>query len=758
MKAIKSLDVVNVLKYLLLLFTFLVFNNLEKEVMPYSVAVYVSALSFGANLLTTPLLFIASFLISGSVGLLGSISIPAIFFVIVITIYRKFNLKTRLELAIYTAVSLIGFILIGSTTTQVNLEKRLLVSIITVLLTFVCIVAGKVVSEKGLKFKLGHEEFLSLSLFVIAFGLGLCNLVSPLVWKALSALTVLWVCYTFNVGKSSLVACVLGVSLAVYFNDLNYLSVMLIWSLCAQALMPLSRHASAVCLVASDFLTQAVFSLYGTYSTAEFLAVLIGTLAFSLFPTKILKDIKEKLYLFREKQLARESINRNRIMLSNRLYELSGVFSEMASSFNLFKENAPDKEQIKSTFVQKIIAETCKNCDNYAKCKRVEKSLSVGFSKLIEIGFAKGKLSLIDMPKELSDYCLHPNSILFGLNKMLAEFRAYTIENMNVQSGRDLVAMEANGVAEILRSLALESGALLKYHSRLERVLCDALFKKGFLISELLIYGEENNLSVGLIICMNKFSISALERTINKTLKTNLAVCERADISQDKCYFSFKKSAEYDAVFGVSSAIKDGSEKCGDTHSVTRIDGDKFLVALSDGMGSGKRAESISSASLSLIESFYKAGLKSPLILNTVNKLLAINTEDSFTALDVSIVDLSNCSADFIKYGAPYGFIVGDNGIRMVESSSLPLGILDEIKPSVCHAELNCGDLLLLVTDGVTDAFSSSGDMIDFLRGLPAKNPQTLADSVIEKAQELSDGKRNDDMTALAVRIFKKVV
>ena len=173
--------------------------------------------------------------------------------------------------------------------------------------------------------------------------------------------------------------------------------------------------------------------------------------------------------------------------------------------------------------------------------------------------------------------------------------------------------------------------------------------------------------------------------------------------------------------------------------------------------GSGKYAENISSTALSLIESFYKAGLSSELILGTVNKLLSINTEDTFTALDVCVVDLNTCTADFIKYGCPYGFILGDKGIRIVEGSSLPLGIIDELKPAVCSATLNDGDVVLLVSDGVSDAFGSSGEIIDYLRTLPAKNPQTLADQLLSTAIIKNGNQKKDDMTALAVRIFKSV-
>ncbi len=61
------------------------------------------------------------------------------------------------------------------------------------------------------------------------------------------------------------------------------------------------------------------------------------------------------------------------------------------------------------------------------------------------------------------------------------------------------------------------------------------------------------------------------------------------------------------------------------------------------------------------------------------------------------------------------------------------------------------------MTDGIADAFGSSGDIIDFIRVVPALNPQSLADEVLKKAIELNGESRKDDMTVLAVRIFKTV-
>ena len=173
-------------------------------------------------------------------------------------------------------------------------------------------------------------------------------------------------------------------------------------------------------------------------------------------------------------------------------------------------------------------------------------------------------------------------------------------------------------------------------------------------------------------------------------------------------------------------------------------------------MGSGEYAESVSGATLALIESFYRAGMSGELILGTVNKVLSINTEDSFTALDIGVVDLTSLRADFIKFGAPYGFIITEDGIRIVEGNSLPLGILEDLKPEIHSTDLAPNNMLVFFSDGISDAYRSSSEMIDFLRTLPAKNPQNLADEILSHAIALENGAKKDDMTVLCVRVFAR--
>lgn len=753
----KSLDYISVIKYIFIFIFFLLFNNLERTILPYSASIFTAVLVCGGSMFLTPVLFILSFVIQGQFGLIPSCAIIAVVITTSIAFYRKFGVKPKYEILVFLGLSFLGFIFLGSTTNDIVMEKRVLTLILTVALCFFTTTATKAVTEKGLKFKLGFEEFASVALVVAITGIGVCNLSSPLVWKGISVFILLLVCYIYRTGIATIISSVLGLSLAVYYNDLNFVSSYLILAIAAESLCPLSRYSAAIAVVVADYLVQLLFGLYPAYAFGELIAVLSGACLFSIIPNAPLKNLKEKLYSFREKQLVRQAINRNRIMLAGKLYDLSAIFTEMASAFNAFNKKENSEESAKDS-IKKEVLSFCKSCDYYSRCKTKGSIVETGIAKALDIGFAKGKLSLIDLPKDVIDVCLKPQNTLYALNRLLANYRSYALEQSNMCVGRNLLASEATGIAEILRGLALESGSTLKFQSRLERSISSALFEKGIPVSELLIYGEDRLTTVSMVVVAPEFSVNNIERILSNCLGFPLSLCERADISEDKCYLSFQHSIEYDAVFGLARAVKDGSGKSGDTHAVTRISKNKFLVALSDGMGSGIEAEKISSATLSLIESFYKAGLSSPLILNTVNKLLAVNTEESFSALDLSVIDLDDCSADFIKYGAPYGFIIGENGVKIVEGSSLPLGIIEDLKPSVCHTNLCPGDMILLVTDGISDAFGTSSAVIDFLRSVPALNPQTLANQTLDYAVKLSGGNKNDDMTALAVRVYKRKV
>ena len=226
-------------------------------------------------------------------------------------------------------------------------------------------------------------------------------------------------------------------------------------------------------------------------------------------------------------------------------------------------------------------------------------------------------------------------------------------------------------------------------------------------------------------------------------------------LHENKYCCIFRRKPYFDAAFGIATTAKHGQNASGDTHSVIRIDERRFMVALSDGMGSGEYARRISESTISLLESFYRAKMPSDLVLSTINKLLTFHKEETFACVDIALVNLDNGDAHIVKIGSPCGFILSDNTIKVLEGSSLPLGILDSMRPDTASYTLSENDVLLFVSDGVTDAFGSIADIYDVLKSIPANNPQQLADGLLTQAIHAYGGLPKDDMTAIAVRLFR---
>ena len=193
----------------------------------------------------------------------------------------------------------------------------------------------------------------------------------------------------------------------------------------------------------------------------------------------------------------------------------------------------------------------------------------------------------------------------------------------------------------------------------------------------------------------------------------------------------------------------------GDSQSLVKIDDGKYLVSICDGMGSGAKAKSISNLTMSLIENFYRAGFDNDIILSSVNKLLSLTEEENFSTIDLCIIDGKKNIYDFIKLGATTGYLKRHKGIcEEIISSGLPVGMLEEISPHITKKLINPFDMLVFVSDGVSDRFENKCDLRMFIESADIINPQTLSDEILHKALSLNGNIAKDDMTVICVRVF----
>lgn len=208
------------------------------------------------------------------------------------------------------------------------------------------------------------------------------------------------------------------------------------------------------------------------------------------------------------------------------------------------------------------------------------------------------------------------------------------------------------------------------------------------------------------------------------------------------------------AVAGVAARKKDGQTVSGDTGAWFKLDDGSLYVLLCDGMGSGPEASEDSTLAVRLLEQFLRAGVAPETALRTLNSALALRGEEraGFTTIDLLRVDLFTGEAAVYKYGAAPTYVRKGETVSRITGSALPAGLSagEGGAPDVIALKLEAGDLVLLVSDGVT----GGGDDIWLRQALGAfrgDSPKDLACALIDAGDERDVGV--DDRTALVLCI-----
>ena len=184
-----------------------------------------------------------------------------------------------------------------------------------------------------------------------------------------------------------------------------------------------------------------------------------------------------------------------------------------------------------------------------------------------------------------------------------------------------------------------------------------------------------------------------------------------------------------------------------------------MMFSLCDGMGFGAEASRESRRIVELLETLLETGFAPRSAFKLVNTVLLLTGgEQHPAALDAGCIDLYTGALEIFKLGAPGAFVIGQEGIQVLEGRQVPAGALEQAEPVLLSRKLWDGDRLIMVTDGVLDALPGDdkeqvmGQFLDSLEEMP---PQDMAEHVLDFALSFVPGAR-DDMTVLAVQVWKK--
>ena len=183
----------------------------------------------------------------------------------------------------------------------------------------------------------------------------------------------------------------------------------------------------------------------------------------------------------------------------------------------------------------------------------------------------------------------------------------------------------------------------------------------------------------------------------------------------------------------------------------------KQALMISDGMGKGSRAAAESKLVVTTIARLLEAGFDVDIAMKTVNGILtAANRSDMFATVDLAIIDKENGRAQIFKMGAASTFVKHDGKVAILKRPALPAGIASGMNLEYIDVRLRRGDILVMVSDGITDCDRADPDCVwlrERLLSMGSRDPETVAELIVNKAAEKYGIRERDDLTVMVAAI-----
>lgn len=625
---------------------------------------------------------------------------------------------------------------------------------------YACINVLQVLFIRGMYYKFTLDESICAFMIAVVIAMGLAPVVAYEIELG-KIVAVFCVLFLLSIGKQSLaikVALAFGLGIALQTGQMYSLANLSLLTLCAGMFTMPNRVKSCVAVVLADLAMGLYFVAFDYATCLTALSSCVACVLFLTLPSHWIYTVSDRFYITENEISMRNVINITRKNIHKRMHYLSEIFDEMKQIHLAMCKSALTKSQVVAMLTNEIVQNMCGDCMDKNKCLRSFDGGKNCINNLIDIALKKGKITLLDLPSALTSRCNRVTNLVSKVNQIVSQYSQYSGMLNNVNNVKTLLAEQMGAVSKLLLDIGDEVDKNITYDTDMESKIMNKLLAENIVCSEVVLYKEKYDTIDAMLVVKGENSYSpVIPRVVSEVCKCGMRV-DNITPTENMDFMSVQltKANKYDIVFGMASKTKASSDVSGDCHSLLRLGNNKFLLALCDGMGSGQKAENMSALTLGLIENFYKAGFDNELILDSVNKLLAINEQESYSALDICVIDLENEIADFIKLGAPYGIIKHVDSVEKISGGALPIGILESVAPTVHKSVISTQDIIIMATDGITDSFENIDNFIDFVNGTQAINPQTLAQLIVDEATRRNANSAKDDMTVLVARTYLK--
>ena len=464
-----------------------------------------------------------------------------------------------------------------------------------------------------------------------------------------------------------------------------------------------------------------------------------------------------------------------------KLKNMSEAVEQMANSYtDTSKKQDEIKENNKQIFITELLNSTETLEDNilFDNISDVEGEIvNEIFEELLKKQFIKEN-DLIEIFEKNNNYIVgfddDERTVKEEVQRMTRAINsAYRISKMNfvwaekLKEEKEFVGSQLGGVSKAISSIAedLKKETITNEIFIKEKEEISILLKeKEILVQELAISKNENErIIVELYIekTNKKNTDDVILKILEKFLNEKLDITQREVNDTKKIEKIIYKSADkYSIEIGQAIAIKDGNKISGDSILHTKLQDGKYLLAISDGMGSGEDAKKSSQIVVNMLQKLLNTGFNKESSIDLINTNLLIVSQDVYATLDVAVVDLFKGNIEFIKAGSAPTYVKNNKKVQIIKSASLPTGIVKNISKNVIERKIEDEELIVMCSDGIIDSnveYKNKALWVKYLlEDMENTNPQKCADILLNEAVDNNYGNIKDDMSILTFKLKQK--
>jgi len=213
----------------------------------------------------------------------------------------------------------------------------------------------------------------------------------------------------------------------------------------------------------------------------------------------------------------------------------------------------------------------------------------------------------------------------------------------------------------------------------------------------------------------------------------------------------------------IAGRYRSSREVGGDFYAILPLTSGHVGLAIADVSGKGIPAATLSARTRYLLEAFALDAPSPDTVLARLNAVLARDGGTGmFVSLFYAVLDPETGTLRFSSAGHPSPLLLARDAdaAAPLEARGLLLGVDADARYSMAESRIRPGDLLVLFTDGITEARDAAGEQFGeprlqaLLGTLRTAQPEDIADRVMAEVKQWTGDRQIDDQAFVVVRVL----